>query len=132
MAEECSIFYGNRVPLRREPSCSAATGAAMTATCSADKEMVYAGSGDLVAVHAQASNPGQNPLNYSWSASEGAVDGTGPEVRWNSSDRQPGTYTIKVRVDDGRNGSADCSVNIRVEPRPNRPPTISCSADRAP
>ena len=30
-------------------------------------------------------------LNYSWSASEGAVDGTGPEVRWNSSDRRPGT-----------------------------------------
>ncbi|MGA3293179.1 MAG: OmpA family protein [Candidatus Acidiferrales bacterium] len=104
--------------------------APLAATCSADKEMVYAGSGDLVVVNAQASNPGQNPLNYSWSASEGAVDGTGPEVRWNSSGRPPGTYTIKVRVDDGRNGAAACSVNVRVELRPNRPPTMSCSADR--
>jgi outer membrane protein OmpA-like peptidoglycan-associated protein len=103
--------------------------APMSATCSADREMVYAGSGDPVAVHVQANGPDGYPVNYSWTASEGAVDGTGSEVRWNSSDRKPGLYTVKVRVDNGRNGSADCSVNIRVEPRPNRPPTISCSAD---
>jgi hypothetical protein len=41
---------------------------------------------------AEASNSSQNSLNYSWSASEGSVDGTGPEVRWNSSDRRPGTH----------------------------------------
>jgi outer membrane protein OmpA-like peptidoglycan-associated protein len=35
-----------------------------------------------------------------------------------------------VRVDDGRGGTADCSADIRVEPQPNRPPTLSCSADR--
>ncbi len=103
----------------------------LTATCSADKEMVYAGSGDIVVVDAQAGNSGQNSLNYTWSASEGAVDGTGPEVRWRSSDVHPGTYTIKVRVDDARGGSAGCSVNVRVETRPNRPPTMSCSADHA-
>jgi outer membrane protein OmpA-like peptidoglycan-associated protein len=101
----------------------------ITAYCTADKEFVYAGSDDFVVVRAQASNPDNNPLNYSWSASEGAVDGTGSEVRWNSSDRRLGTYTIRARVDNGRNGTADCSANIRVEPRPNRPPTISCSAD---
>jgi outer membrane protein OmpA-like peptidoglycan-associated protein/opacity protein-like surface antigen len=115
-------FGGNPAPPPSAP---------MTATCSANKEVVYAGSGDLVAISAQASNPGNRPLNYSWSASEGTVDGTGPEVRWNSSDRHPGTYTIKVGVDDGRNGTAGCSVSVRVEPRPNRPPTISCSADRS-
>jgi len=99
----------------------------VTVTCSAEPETVYAGSGDVVAVRAQASNPGSYILNYSWSASEGAVDGTGPEVRWNSSDKRPGTYTVNVRVDNGRNGSSGCSANIRVQPRPNRPPTIACS-----
>jgi outer membrane protein OmpA-like peptidoglycan-associated protein/opacity protein-like surface antigen len=99
------------------------------ATCSADREFVYVGSGDIVAVRAQVSNPGNNPLNYSWSASEGSVDGTGPEVRWNSSERRLGTYTVTLRVDNGRNGSAACSVSIRVERRPNRPPTMSCSAN---
>jgi outer membrane protein OmpA-like peptidoglycan-associated protein len=115
-------FGGNPAP---PPSAS------MTAACSADKEFVYAGSGDFVAVRAQASSPGNHPLNYSWSASGGSVDGTGPEVRWNSSDRRPGMYTVRVRVDNGGDGTADCSVDIRVEPRPNRPPTISCSADHS-
>lgn len=114
-------FGGNPAPPPSAP---------ITATCSANKEVVYAGSGDFVVISAQAGNPGNRSLNYSWSASEGAVDGTGPEVRWNSSDRHPGTYTIKVGVDDGRNGTAGCSVSVRVERRPNRPPTISCSADR--
>ncbi|MGB6470421.1 MAG: OmpA family protein [Candidatus Acidiferrales bacterium] len=105
--------------------------APMAATCSADPEFVYAGSGDYIAVRADANNPDNSSLNYSWSADAGAVDGTGPTARWNSSDRAPGTYTIKVRVDNGRIGGAGCSVSVRVAPRPNRPPTISCSADHA-
>ena len=43
----------------------------------------------------------------------------------------PGSYTVRVRVDDGRGGTANCSVGIRVDPRPIRPPTLSCSADRS-
>ena len=35
-----------------------------------------------------------------------------------------------IRVDDGRGGTTGCSANISVAMRPNRPPTISCSADR--
>jgi outer membrane protein OmpA-like peptidoglycan-associated protein len=41
-----------------------------------------------------------------------------------------GTYTIKARVHNSRNGTAACEVNVRVEPLPNRQPTISCSANR--
>jgi outer membrane protein OmpA-like peptidoglycan-associated protein/opacity protein-like surface antigen len=102
----------------------------IVATCSAVPAFVYAGSNDFIAVHAQVSNPGQYPLNYSWSATEGNVDGTGPDARWNSGDRRLGTYTIKARVDNSRDGTAACEVNVRVEPLPNRPPTISCSANR--
>lgn len=100
-------------------------------SCSADKSMVYAESGDVVTVRAQASDPDNDPLTYSWTATGGTVEGSGPEVRWNSSGSAPGTYTVKVRVDDGRGGTADCSVDIRVDPRPNRPPTMSCSAERS-
>ena len=102
----------------------------LAATCSSDKEFVYAGSSDFVVVRAEAGNSDNNSLNYSWSTSEGSVDGTGPQARWNSSDRRPGTYIVKVRVENGRTAPADCSVSIRVEPRPNRPPTVSCSTDR--
>lgn len=101
------------------------------ASCSADKSMVYAESGDVVAVRGQASDPDNDPLTYSWTATGGTVEGSGPEVRWKSSGSAPGTYTVKLRVDDGRGGTADCSVGMRVEPRPNRPPTMSCSADRS-
>lgn len=99
-------------------------------SCSADKAAVYAGSGESTGIRAAASDPDNDPLSYSWSTNGGSVEGSGSEARWNSSGAAPGTYTIKVRVDDGRGGTADCSTDIRVEPQPNRPPTMSCSADR--
>ena len=102
---------------------------ALSATCSADKEMVYVDSGDVVAVHVQASSSDRYPVSYSWSASDGVVDGTGYDVRWSSAGHRTGAYVVKVRVENGRHGSADCSVNIRVEPRPNRIPTIRCAAN---
>jgi len=36
---------------------------------------VYAGSGDSVAVHVNASDPDNDPLTYSYSATGGAVEG---------------------------------------------------------
>jgi outer membrane protein OmpA-like peptidoglycan-associated protein len=99
-------------------------------SCSADKSTVYADSGDIAALHAVASDPDDDPLAYSWVTTGGAVEGSGADARWNSSGATPGTYAVKVRVDDRRGGTADCSTDIRVEPRPNRPPTMTCSADR--
>ena len=101
------------------------------ASCSADKTSVYAESGDIVTVRVRASDPDGDPLTYTWTASGGRVDGTGAEVRWNSAGTTSGVYTVGVKVDDGRGGTASCGVDIRVEPRPNRPPVISCSADRS-
>jgi outer membrane protein OmpA-like peptidoglycan-associated protein/opacity protein-like surface antigen len=117
-------FEGNPAPPPPPPNHSP------IASCSSDKTMVYAGSGDFVVVRADASDPDSDPLTYDWKTDGGTVDGTGPEARWNSGGTNPGTYTIKVRVDDGRGGSAECSSSIRVELRPNRPPLMSCSADR--
>lgn len=100
------------------------------ASCSVDRSSVFAGSGDVALVRAVASDPDNDPLTYSWTTSGGSVEGSGPEARWNSSGTTPGTYTVKARVDDGRGGTTSCSADIRVEPRPNRPPVIACSADR--
>ncbi len=113
-------FGGNPPPPNRSPVVS----------CSVDKSMIYSGAGDNLAVHAAASDPDNDPLSYSWTTNGGAVEGTGPEARWNSSGVAPGRYGVKVRVDDGRGGAADCSVDISVEPPPNRLPTLSCASDR--
>jgi outer membrane protein OmpA-like peptidoglycan-associated protein len=120
-----NFMFGGKMPPPPPPP-----NRAPTASCSADKSTTYAGSGDFTVVRASASDPDNDPLTYSWTTTGGTVDGSGPEVRWNSSGANPGTYTAKVRVSDARGGTADCSADIRVEPRPNHPPTMSCSLDR--
>jgi hypothetical protein len=61
------------------------------------------------------SDPDNDPLVYSWSASGGVIEGSGREVRWNSVGVLPGPYTVMALVDDGHGGHATCSVIIRVE-----------------
>jgi outer membrane protein OmpA-like peptidoglycan-associated protein len=102
------------------------------AACAANPASVYAGSGDSVAIHVTASDPDNDNLTYSYTATGGAVEGTGPDGRWTSTGLSAGSYTVNAKVDDGRGGSATCSTDVRVEPKPNQPPTISCSTDRSP
>lgn len=102
------------------------------AACSANPTSVYAGSNDVAAVHVNASSPENLPLTYSYTATGGAVEGTGPDARWNSSGLNPGTYTVNAKIDDGKGGTASCAADIRVEEKPHHPPTISCAPDRSP
>jgi outer membrane protein OmpA-like peptidoglycan-associated protein/opacity protein-like surface antigen len=102
------------------------------AACSVSPASVYAGSGDSVAVHVNASDPDNDPLTYSYTATGGAVEGTGPEARWNSTGVAVGSYTVNVKVDDGKGGTAACAADIKVEEKPNRPPTATLSIERSP
>jgi hypothetical protein len=100
-----------------------------TASCSANPTSVYQGSNDPVAIHVTASSPASLPLTYSYTATGGAVDGTGPDARWNSTGVAVGTYTVTSKVDDGKGGTASCTADIAVQERPHHPPSISCSAN---
>src|SRR6266852_2346131 len=102
------------------------------AACSVDPASVYAGSGGTVTVHVNASDPDNDSLTYSYSATGGSVEGTGPEARWSSTGAAVGSYTVNVKVDDGKGGTASCSADIRVEEKPNHPPTASLSVERSP
>jgi len=93
---------------------------------------IYSGSGDTVAVHVNASDPDNDPLTYSYTATGGAVEGTGPDARWNSTGVGVGSYTVNVKVDDGKGGTATCAADIKVEEKPNHPPTASLSIERSP
>jgi outer membrane protein OmpA-like peptidoglycan-associated protein len=98
------------------------------ASCSASPAQVSAGSGETVVARADASDPDNDVLTYRWTTTGGTVDGTGAQVRWSFAGLAPGTYSVMVRVDDGRGGTASCAAEIRVERPANRPPTMSCSA----
>jgi len=102
------------------------------AACSVTPASIFAGSGDSVAVHVTASDPDNDPLTYTYTATGGTVEGTGPEARWNSTSVGVGSYTVNVKVDDGRGGTASCAADIKVEEKPNRPPTASLSIERSP
>ena len=100
-----------------------------TASCSATPASVYAGSNDTVAVHVNANSPDNLPLTYSYTASGGTVEGNGPDARWNPSGVNPGSYTVNVKVDDGKGGTASCTAAISVEEKPHHPPTVSVTAN---
>jgi outer membrane protein OmpA-like peptidoglycan-associated protein len=102
------------------------------AACSVNPASIFAGSGDTVAVHVTASDPDNDPLNYSYTATGGAVEGSGADARWNSTGVGAGSYTINAKVDDGKGGTASCAADIKVEEKPNRPPTASLSIERSP
>jgi outer membrane protein OmpA-like peptidoglycan-associated protein/opacity protein-like surface antigen len=103
---------------------------APVATCSAESKRIYAGSGEMINIHGHANDPDNDPLSYSWRSESGTVEGSGSDVRWNSSGVAQGTYKINLHVDDGRGGVADCSADVLVEPPANHPPTVSCSANQ--
>ncbi len=103
-----------------------------TVTVSANPTKVFAGSGDTIVLQAQGSDPDNDPLTYKWSATGGGIEGSGPEVRWNSKDVKEGTYTVTVIADDGRGGTANATTDVKVEQKPNTPPVVSsCAANPA-
>jgi outer membrane protein OmpA-like peptidoglycan-associated protein len=99
-----------------------------TLAVSTSPDKVTEGTGDSTVVQAKASDPDNDTLTYTWSATGGKIEGNGPEVRWNSQGVAPGKYTITGTVDDGRGGTASSSTDVTVEPHPNRPPTVACAA----
>src|SRR6202011_5464832 len=100
------------------------------AACSISPASVFEGSGDAAAVHVAASDPDNDTLTYSYTATGGTVEGTGTDARWNSSGVAVGGYTITAKVDDGKGGTVTCSADIKVEERPHHPPTITCAPER--
>jgi len=102
------------------------------AACAVTPASVVAGSTDSVSLHVNASDPDNDPLTYGYTATGGTIEGTGADARWNPSGLAAGTYTATAKVDDGKGGTASCSADLKVEPKPHHPPTVSCSTDRSP
>src|SRR5262249_42468383 len=80
-------------------------------TCSAEKPTVWPR--QVIAVKAWAATTGPS-LQYTWEATAGRIDTTGPEAHWDFTGVQPGSYTATVKVNSARESSASCSVQVIV------------------
>jgi outer membrane protein OmpA-like peptidoglycan-associated protein/opacity protein-like surface antigen len=103
-----------------------------TVSLSADKTSIQDGSGDSITLHAIGNDPDGDTLAYTWTATNGQVQGTGTDARWTQGNMGTGSSTVTVHVDDAHGGTANASVDLAVTPKPApRPPTMSCSVDRS-
>jgi outer membrane protein OmpA-like peptidoglycan-associated protein len=74
-------------------------------------------SGSSIDLRARANDPDKDRLNYTWSATAGAVNGSGETATFNAAGVSAGSYTVTVTVDDGRGGKASCSMTVNVSER---------------
>ena len=105
----------------------------ITLTCNATPPAVFAG--DQVTATATAgsvSTKKNNNVIYSWSGTGATGTATSTTIATTALD--PGSYTVKAEVKEGKKGkeglkpgqTAECSANFSV--KEFEPPTISCSA----
>ena len=82
--------------------------------------------GDSTTITSVAADPDDDPLTYSWSASDGAITGTGSQVTW-ASPNKSGNFSIGLTVADNRGSQATGSVTVNVLP-PTKTVTINSVA----
>jgi hypothetical protein len=104
----------------------------VTLTCSASPDSVFPGDPITVTATAGSIEPKLNVI-YSWSGTGASGTATTTTIATGALD--PGTYTVKGTVKEGKAGkeglkpgqTADCSASFTV--KAFEPPTISCSAN---
>jgi len=77
----------------------------------ASPESVFPGESSTIAC--VASDPDDDTLTYSWTATGGTISGVGRTVTWIAPSAE-GTFTIRVTVDDGREGTDTGTVAVTV------------------
>jgi hypothetical protein len=63
---------------------------------------------------ANATDPDNDTLLYTWSVTGGKLTGEGRTVSWDLSGAQPGTYTATVDVNDGNAHTANASTTVTI------------------
>lgn len=69
--------------------------------------------GNSTTITCVAADPDDDPLTYTWTASDGTVTGTGSQVTW-VSPKKPGDFIIGVTVNDNRGSQTTGSVTVSI------------------
>lgn len=86
-----------------------------------------------VTLVANATDPDNDQLLYTWSVTGGRLSGEGRQVTWDLSGVEDGTYTASVEINDGNQHTASGSATVTVakcdgcQPPPPPCPTVSVS-----
>lgn len=95
---------------------------APTLICSPERSSVPIG--ETVHITAEANDPDNDALTYSWDSRGGPVRGAGASATFDSSGLKAESYSVRGHVDDGHGGTADCQVEIDVK-EPPPPPEVA-------
>jgi hypothetical protein len=113
--ERAPIELPNQAPTVTVTSSTARV--TIAATCPPDQmaDPACTPSDTSVQLTANATDPDGDTLLYTWTTTGGRVTGDGPNVTWDMTGVQPGTYTANVEVDDGCGCIAFSSTTVTVD-----------------
>ena len=100
-------------------SCALINRAPIIDELSTDKNYLFMGASSQI--HANATDPNNDELTYTWLISSGEITGEGPIVTWEAPSKS-GDHTITLTVTDGKGGEATSMITLNV--LPNSPPII--------
>lgn len=112
----------------RSADCSAnirveaALNRAPTISCSASHDSVVIG--EPVQVTAEARDPDNDPLTYSWTSTGGQIRSGESSAKFETANLLAGRYSITGHVMDGRGGAADCTLAVNVQDPPPPPEMV--------
>ncbi len=98
-------------------------------TVSCDPASASIGAGEVVKLRANASDPDNDTLTYSWTTTGGRILGSTANVELDTTGVSgPANVNATVRVTDGRGGAADATCNLRVPAPERKPEAMTCAA----
>jgi len=126
-------------PPNQPPTVSvSSSSASITLPCppGTSSESCTASASRSVDLTANASDPDNDTLLYTWSVTGGKLSGEGRTVSWDLSGVNPGTYTASVEVNDGNGHTVSSTTTVTVaECTGCKPPcptvSVSCPSDVA-
>ena len=105
-----------------------------TATCSATPTEVMEGEPIKVTATGGGFNP-KHTVSYAWTTNGGKLSGADAQTATiDTTGVAGGSYAANATLSDAKmkkNGSATCSANFTVKPKPMNPPQVSCSVNPA-
>jgi len=106
----------------QKPQVVSAASAPLSLSLTSDANIVRAcdnSGAPQVQLTAKAVSPGNNPIKYKWTTSEGTIIGEGPVVNWNLAGLKPGYHKASLDIQSiGNDGTCQAfsSVSVLVNP----------------